>query len=200
MTRIKYVRYHRKYFQDCGTDEDQKIRLVNQFREEAIAVLRPVKAKVPRPSADLELEWDLTTTDVYMFFSQALVTGCLSESQLSAASLLFFCQQALEANAVSDDIREKILDAWAGLDLDSVEHGEKFPPYRKKGALSPKTIHIRKLVEDHPTLSAIELQKLADKSILGNMLNETFDNKVSQARTVLNVPKPKKSSKRKPQK
>lgn len=130
--RSKNVPYLRRTFLECGSDEEKKIRLVTQLGEEAIAVLRPVKAKVPRPFADLELEWDLTdTADAYLFRSQALVAGGLSESQQSAADLLFFWTQARDANAVSDPLWEKILDAYVGLDGDKIVLGVTYSIQQK---------------------------------------------------------------------
>jgi hypothetical protein len=53
---------------------------------------------------------------------------------------------------------------------------------RKPGAISDQTKHIRKLVADHPGLSAKELRKHADESVLDGMKPRAFDNQVSAAR------------------
>ena len=62
------------------------------------------------------------------------------------------------------------------------EHGEKFPQGRPPDAISESTQYIQKLVAEHPTKKAKELQRLADESIIQNMSSGTFANKVSKAK------------------
>lgn len=168
---------------------------ITRCRDVALEYLPPsVISKVPRNFSDeiraaykgkgISLDWNLITTDAYEFYFSARDVD-LTQSQQSAAALLYACTDALEKNALSDRVKQNILDAYAGLDLDAVVKGEKFPPHRKKGALSPKTKYINQLVSVHPDLCAKELYRIADKLILDKgkpMQNSTFDKKISQAK------------------
>lgn len=62
------------------------------------------------------------------------------------------------------------------------QHGEKFPPKRPLGSISTKTKYIRQLALANPDKSAKELLRIADRNIIGIMKDDTFRNKVSQAR------------------
>lgn len=63
----------------------------------------------------------------------------------------------------------------------------KFEPKRKKGAIGDKQKHIEELVAAHPELKHKELDKLADKTIIGDMKFSTFSNNVSKARKRLKL-------------
>lgn len=133
MNKIEGATHIRSLFRQFGFDDAKKIELVTQLRDIAIEYLQPVKAKAPRAMSNrameayqakgISLEWDLTTTDAYEFFFQARNAG-LSPGQQSAAALLYACTEALEEKAVSDRVRQNILDAYAGLDSDAIELGE----------------------------------------------------------------------------
>lgn len=61
----------------------------------------------------------------------------------------------------------------------STQKGRKFKPNRPRGAKSDSTKHIEKLVKSNPNLSAKELERLANKNIIGDIKSGTFANKVS---------------------
>lgn len=64
---------------------------------------------------------------------------------------------------------------------------------RSKGAVSASTKHIRTLAKDNLNLTAKELFVKANKSIIGDMLLDTFSNQVTEARKI--YPKEKKPAK-----
>ena len=74
----------------------------------------------------------------------------------------------------------------AGIDAhilwNNAKKGEKFKPKRVKGAKSDSTKHIEELVKLNPNQSAKELERLADKEIIGDIQPSTFANKVSKAK------------------
>lgn len=128
--------HYRSAFRQCGFNESW----VTELRDEAIRVLHPVIAKVPRDMSTsikaryaakgISTEWNLATTDAYSFYFMAR-DAAMTSSQQSAASLLYACTEALEENALSDRVRQNILDALAGLDSDAVATGNKFRAGRK---------------------------------------------------------------------
>lgn len=91
--------------------------------------------------------------------------------------------------------------------------GEQFKTHRQQGSIADVTKHIRNLVKTNISITRWEdLYPLANKSILGEMKETTFANKVRlarkflklpsrrEARNALKLPKPKKTSKIKPSK
>lgn len=198
MTRIEEVPHIRSDFRQCGHDEAKKIKTVERIREIALMYLPPaVVAKVPPPyfpdeiraeyqDEGISLEWNLTIrgdTGVYPFCSTAQHDVSLSPSQQSAVRLLAYCTEAIDKNAVTEQLQLWILDAYAGLDFDAVAKGEIFQNGgRKKGATTAKTQHIYTLANNRPNLSAKELYALADKKIIGDMRDGTFANHVTAAR------------------
>lgn len=107
------------------------------------------EARAAYAAKGISLEWNLNIlgdTGVYAFFStvsekynrvltetspgiyELVVTerdAVLTPSQLKAANLLRHCTEALEKDAVSDQLQLWILDAYAGLDSDAVEGRKK---------------------------------------------------------------------------
>ena len=67
-----------------------------------------------------------------------------------------------------------------------VEHSNNFRTKRKKGSIGKSQEHIKSLVAAHPTLSSKEIMKLADKEIIGEIKDTTFNNKVTFARNPKN--------------
>lgn len=59
--------------------------------------------------------------------------------------------------------------------------GVRFAPGRPARSRNKKTNYIYQLARDNPGLSAKELYKEADKAIIGDMAERTFDNHVSAA-------------------
>lgn len=141
MNKFEEVPHFRSYFRQCGYDEAKKIKLVERIRDVALEYL-PQSAieKVPPPyfsdeiraayaAKGITLEWNLNIlgeTGVYAFCSTATARdSSLTSSQQSAANLLNYCTMALEKDAVSDQLQQWILDAYAGLDSDAVEGRKK---------------------------------------------------------------------------
>ncbi|MES2498920.1 MAG: hypothetical protein V4570_00175 [Pseudomonadota bacterium] len=56
-----------------------------------------------------------------------------------------------------------------------------FMPGRQNGAVGKKQIHVNELVNNNPGMTAKELRKIADDTILGNIAEGTFANKVVEA-------------------
>lgn len=146
------------------------------------------------------LEWNLTidgdlgaTGDYAFFFVATARDSVLTPSQQSAAKLLFATLEALEEKALSDRVRQNILDALGGLDADAEAKGRKFTPGKPVGATSNSTDHIFELAKNHRSLTAKELLSKADKSIIGDMAQGTFGNHVLDARK--KYPKEKKPKK-----
>ncbi|MHB1115237.1 hypothetical protein [Sideroxydans sp.] len=77
--------------------------------------------------------------------------------------------------------------------LPAASKGVKFTPKRKAGSISKKTKHIRDLAKTHRRLSGKELLGKADKSIIEDMSERTFFNRVAEARKL--YPKESKSQK-----
>lgn len=141
MNKFEEVPHFRSYFRQCGYDEAKKIKLVERIRDVALEYL-PQSAieKVPPPyfsdeiraayaAKGITLEWNLNIlgeTGVYAFCSTATARdSSLTSSQQSAANLLNYCTMALEKDAVSDQLQQWILDAYAGLDSDAVKGRKK---------------------------------------------------------------------------
>lgn len=142
----------------------------------ALEYLPPaVIAKVPPPyfSDDIRaayqaigknLEWNLTIPDsgdtgAYAFFYAAGRAG-LTQGQQNAAALLFALTEALEENALSDRVKQNILDAYAGLDSDALILGIDYKKIQKKKAQKPRSIipEIKEdLVRNYPDYTAKEL-------------------------------------------
>lgn len=136
MTRTEEVAHFRSYFRQCGHDEAQKIKLVEQIRNVALDYLpQAVIDNVPPPyfsdgdraayaAKGISLAWNLSIlgdTGVYAFCSTATARdSSLTSSQQCAANLLNYCTMALEKDAVSDQHQQWILDAYAGLDGDAI--------------------------------------------------------------------------------
>ena len=145
MNYREYAHHIRNAFPQL--DDAGKLNLVLNIRDEAIKLLRPVIAKVPRDMSDnikaaykakgISTEWDLTTTDAYSFFFMARNAG-LSSSQLNTAALLYACTEALEENALSDRVRQNILDALGGLDSDALNMGDAFSKAQSVKAKLPR--------------------------------------------------------------
>jgi hypothetical protein len=121
--------------------------LLTELRDKAITFLRPAMARIPRDMSDkiraaykekgISTKWNLTTTDAYSFcFMARHFKVGLTPSQLSAADLLYACTKALEENALSDRVRQDILDALGGLDSDTFHRGDGYSKDQaKKGKL-----------------------------------------------------------------
>lgn len=152
MNRIEEVPHLRSLFRQFGTDDAQKIKLVLKLRDVALEFLpASVIAKVPPPYFSDEiraaykaigrnLEWNLSIlgdTGVYAFCSTARDAG-LTQSQQSAAALLYACTEALEKNAVSERVQQTILYAYAGLDLDNVAKGKNYHAAQSNRAKKPR--------------------------------------------------------------
>lgn len=135
-TRSEEVPHIRSVFRQ--SDDNGKIKLVERLSDVAREYLpAAVVAKVPQPyfskqdraaykAIGQSLEWNLTIlgdTGVYAFSIAARDAG-LTQSQQSAAALLYACFEALEANLVSDRVQQSILDAFSGLDSDDVVKGK----------------------------------------------------------------------------
>lgn len=165
--------------------------IITQLRDIAIELLCPVIAKVPRHFSDealaaykaknISTEWNLTTTDAYEFFHVSRNYG-LTKRQQSAVALLYFCTTALEAETLSDNVMQNILDAYAGLDIDDAIKGGKFRPGREEGSIEESTAHIFELAKNNRSASAKQLFALADKTLIEGMAESTFANHVSKAR------------------
>lgn len=198
MSRIEDERHIRSLFRQFGLDIPAQLRLVARLRDIAIEYLQPVIAKVPPPyfsdeiravckAKGISLEWNLTTdgdtgaTGDYAFFFAARDAG-LTPSQQSAAALLYATLEALEENAVSDRVRQNILDAIAGLDLDAVSIGEKFttPPPRSTDTLGDVLLEILERIGKSASAKDVwkELQKMADSHWYDAVIQEVDDEKV----------------------
>lgn len=207
MSRIEEVRHIHSNLRQCGHDEAQKIKVVEQVRKIALMYLTSaVIAKVPPPyypdeiralyaAEGISLEWNLSIrgdTGVYPFCFTAQHEGSLSPSQQSAARLLSYCTEAIDKNAVTEQLQQWILDAYAGLDFDAVAKAERFPPRRQEGAISESTKHIIELAKNNRSAAAKKLFAIADQSLIGSMAMRTFVNHVTNARKI--YPKERRKS------
>lgn len=114
----------------------RNIRLVANLRDEAIEWLRPVLAKVSCNMSDdnkaafadkkISTEWkanDLAIADKAYAFCCAAGDVELNLSQRSAVDMLSNCTFAIEKNAVPDELLDRILSAYEGLNLDAINTG-----------------------------------------------------------------------------
>lgn len=173
MNRIEEVPHIRSLFRQL--DDAGKMGLVTRLRDIAIKYLQPVTAKGPRVFSEavtaayhakgISLEWNLTIpSQAYAFYLAARNSG-LSLSQQNAASLLYGCTKALEANALSDLVAQNILDTYGGLDLDAVDKAKKFTGKSRglddlSGVLLEILTRIGKKVSAKTVLN--ELQKISN--------------------------------------
>ena len=161
MARIEEVPHLRSLFRQYKLfhNDAKVIWLVTQLRDKAREQLEPVKKETPRPMSDFEraiyqdeginTEWNLNDYDDAKTFGLLASTRdtSMSASQKSAAALLSHCSEALKLNAVPDYLRDWILDAFAGLDLDAVETGKKFSRGKPAGAIGPMRALVRKMLK-----------------------------------------------------
>lgn len=172
MTRTEEVSHIRSIFRQCGHDEAKKIKLVVKIRDIALEYLPlAVIAKVPPPyysdeiraayaAKGISLEWNLSIrgdTGVYPFCFTAARDASMSPSQQSAARLLGYCTEAIDKNAVTEQLQLWILDAYAGLALDDVATGRKFRAGRKPNTGSIIRKKIASLLKKNPAMKNPEL-------------------------------------------
>lgn len=67
----------------------------------------------------------------------------------------------------------------------AIKKGILFAPGRLKDAIGETQKYINELVANNPKKRAKELERLADKTIIGDMDSRTFANKVSEAKKLL---------------
>jgi hypothetical protein len=89
----------------------------------------------------------------------------------------------------SGDMLQKMMsDAFADMESKS-EQAESFRKGKEKGAIGKSQAHINELVAKNPNLEWIALKRMADKTIIANIKDRNFQNKISIARTALGLNK-----------
>lgn len=89
----------------------------------------------------------------------------------------------------SGDMLQKMMsDAFADMESKS-EQAESFRKGKEKGAIGKSQAHINELVAKNPNLEWSALKRMADKTIIANIKDRNFQNKISIARTALGLNK-----------
>ena len=89
----------------------------------------------------------------------------------------------------SGDMLQKMLSDTI---VDMASKSEQVKSFRKgkeKGAIGKSQAHINELVAKNPYLEWSALKRMADKTIIANIKDRNFQNKISIARTALGLNK-----------
>lgn len=120
-------------------------------------------------------------------------------AQLSCAQSLYFSLALMQCPGGKDwvnycisSLQQELTRYYAASLEVLLQRNKVFTGGRQKGALAKSTRHIQRLVKDYRNLKAKELFALADKSIIGDMSQGTFNNHVKNARKA--YPKEKKAA------
>jgi hypothetical protein len=177
MNRVEEVAHYRSAFRQCS--EMTKIELVRSLRDKAIERVTPVLAELPRPMSDearetyfadgVSTEWKLTDTEDAIQFFLVANGADVSSSVKSAAQLLSACALILENPSLFPQMEYMLLDAYAGIEHDNIEYGQKHRTLQKakakkpRGKLSDSGLTIQGILEElalnpeHQELKAKEL-------------------------------------------
>lgn len=151
MSRLADVPHIRSAFRQAK-DTKTILEIVFKLREIALNHILPAVPLLPRTlSKEVRLayekkgistDWNLRNPDDATQFFLVANGSPISRSQKCAAQLLLSCSHVLETPSILPSLKDTILDAYAGLDFETVELAENFRRNQKAKAKRTRAVNL----------------------------------------------------------